>query len=156
MGFSYGGVMSVLMGSELVQERLGTEVPKPAALAPFYPVCTNMARFLTNPKHPFYDAYTRMTATPMLIHVGTRDDYEQGERPCDALVAMWPTAARERTTVRYVAGATHSFDSQGSRQFYDEFARAGRGGTVSVQPSPEEAAKARKAIVTFFVNNLKP
>jgi dienelactone hydrolase len=156
MGFSYGGVMSVLMGSELVQERLGTEVPKPAALAPFYPVCTNMARFLTNPKHPFYDAYTRMTATPMLIHVGTSDDYEQGERPCDALVAMWPTAARERTTVRYVEGATHSFDSQGSRQFYDEFARAGRGGTVSVQPSPEEAAKARKAIVTFFVNNLKP
>jgi dienelactone hydrolase len=156
MGFSYGGVSSVLMGSELVQERLGADVPKPAALAPFYPVCTNMARFLTNPKHPFHNAYTRMTATPMLIHVGTNDDYEQGERPCDALVAMWPSAARERTTVRYVEGATHSFDSQQSRQFYDEFARAGRGGWVNVTPSPRHAGEARKALVTFFVDHLKP
>ena len=156
MGFSYGGVMSVLMGSELVQERLGADVPRPAALAPFYPVCTNMARFLANPNHPFYNAHMRMTGTPMLIHVGTNDDYEQGARPCDALVAMWAAAAREYTTVRYVEGATHSFDSQQSRQFYDEFARAGRGGTVWVQPSREEAATARKAIVTFFVTHLKP
>ena len=43
--------------------------------------------------------------------------------------------------MRYVEGATHSFDSQGSRQFYDEFARAGRGGTVSVLPSPKRQPK---------------
>ena len=30
----------------------------------------------------------------MLIQVGTRDDFEEGERTCDALVAMWPAAAR--------------------------------------------------------------
>jgi dienelactone hydrolase len=157
MGFSWGGVMSVLLSSEIVQERLGKNVPKPAALAPFYPVCTNMARFLANPQHPFYNAHTRMSATPMLIHVGTRDDYEQGERPCDALVAMWPAAARERATVRYVEDATHGFDSQiGSRQFFDEFARAGRGGTVTVYPSPKEAAEARAAIVAFFVTHLNP
>ena len=59
----------------------------------------------------------------MLIHVGTRDDFEEGERPCDALVAMWPAAAREHTTVRYVEGATHDFDSQKSGgQAYDKFA----------------------------------
>ena len=33
MGFSWGGSMSVLMSSELVQERLGKDVPKPAAVA---------------------------------------------------------------------------------------------------------------------------
>ncbi len=157
MGFSWGGTMSVMMSSELVQERLGKDVPKPAAFAPFYPVCTNMVSFLANPKSPYYDAHTRMSATPMLIHVGTRDDYNKGERPCDALVAMWPAAAREHATVRYVEGATHGFDSQKpARQYYDKSASAGRGGMVSVIPSPKDADEARQAIVSFFVKNLNP
>ena len=157
MGYSWGGQMSVLMASELVQERLGKDVPKPAAFAPFYPVCNNMLRYLVNPQHPFYNAHTRMSAAPMLIHVGTRDDYEEGGRPCDALVAMWPAAAREHVTVLYVEGATHGFDSQKpGRQFYDELARARRGAMVSVIPSPKDAAEARQAVVSFFVKNLNP
>ena len=138
LGFSWGGFMSVLMSSELVQERLGKDVPKPAAFASFYPVCYNMLHFLANPQNPFHNAQTRMSAAPMLIHVGARDDYEEGERPCDAFVALWPAAAREHATVRYVEGATHGFDSQKpARQFYDELARGGRGAMVSAIPSPE-------------------
>jgi dienelactone hydrolase len=157
MGFSWGGVMSVYMASELVQERLGKEVPKPAAFAPFYPVCSNLVQRVVDPQSPFYNAHTRMRAVPMLIHVGTRDDYEEGDRPCDALLAMWPAAAREHTTVRYIEGATHGFDSQKpARQFNDEFAHAGRGGMVSVIPSPKDAAEARQAVVKFFVENLNP
>ena len=156
MGFSWGGVMTVLLSSELVQEQLGKDVPRPVAFAPFYPVCTNMARFLQSTKHNFYNAHTRMSASPMLIHIGTNDHYEGGERPCDAFVAMWPAAARERTIVRNVEGATHGFDAQaGSRRFYDEFAFAGRGGTVHVIASPKDATEARQAIVTFFVEHLK-
>jgi dienelactone hydrolase len=157
MGFSWGGVMTVLMSSELVQEKLGAGAPRPVAFAPFYPVCTIMARFLKSSQNPFYDAHTRMSAAPMLIHMGTRDDYELGERPCDPLVAMWPEAARSRTTVRYVADATHAFDSQtGPRQFYEAGAQAGRGATIIVTPSPKDAAEARQAIVKFFVSHLKP
>jgi len=155
MGFSWGGVMSVLIASELVQERLGKDVPRPAAFAPFYPVCTSMARFLSNAQHPFFGAYQRMSATPMLIHTGTRDDYEDGEKPCDRFVAMWPEAARSRATVRNVEGATHGFDSQlGDRKFFDEFARGGRGGMVNVYASPKDAAEARQAVVRFFVEHL--
>jgi len=157
MGFSWGGVMTVLLSSELVQEQLGKDVPKPVAFAPFYPVCTNMARFITKPDYSFPNAHTRMSASPMLIHIGTNDHYEDAERPCDKLVAMWPPAARERTTVRNVEGATHGFDSQaGSRWFYDEFAFAGRGGDVHVIASAKDAAEARQAIVAFFVKNLNP
>ena len=155
MGFSWGGGMTIMMSSELVQERLGKDVPKPAAFAPFYPVCSNQVRNLVNPNNPFYNAHTQMSAAPMLIHVGTRDDYEEGERPCDALVAMWPAAAREHATVRYVEGATHGFDGQKPMEFKDEFAR-GRGGRVSVIPSPKDAAEARQAVVSFFVKHLKP
>jgi uncharacterized protein len=155
IGFSWGGVMSVLIASELVQERLGKDVPRPAAFAAFYPVCTNMARFLSSAKHPFFGAHERMSASPMLIHIGTRDDYEEGERPCDRLVAMWPEAARSRATVRNVEGATHAFDSQfGDRRFFEEFARGGRGGMVTVHANPKAAAEAREAVVKFFVEHL--
>ena len=66
------------------------------------------------------------------------------------------TAARERTIGRNVEGATHGFDSQaGSRRFHDEFAFAGRGGTVHVIASPKDAAEARQAVVAFFVEQLK-
>jgi dienelactone hydrolase len=157
MGFSWGGVMSVMMASELVQEKLGKDVPRPAAFAPFYPVCSVLVLRLVDPKHPYHNAQTRMRAAPMLIHVGTRDDYEEGERPCDPLVAMWPPAARERAKVHYVDGATHGFDWQWSAiQIYDNVARAGRGGTVSIMPSPKDAAEARQALVRFFVKNLQP
>jgi dienelactone hydrolase len=157
MGFSWGGYMSVLMASELVQERLGKDVPTPAAFAPFYPTCSVMVRNLVKPENAFYNTHLRMRAVPMLIQVGTRDDYEEGDRPCDALVALWPAAARELVTVRYVEGATHGFDSQTpARQFRDEFAHAGRGGMVNVIPSPEAAAEARQAVVSLFVTQLHP
>jgi len=156
MGFSWGGAMSMLMSSELLQERMGKDVPKPAAFASFYPLCSYWAVDLVNPAHDFYNAHTRMSAAPMLIYVGTRDDYEEGERPCDALIAMWPAAAREHTTVRYVEGATHAFDSQRPIvSVYDQHVHAGRGGTASMIPSPKDAADARDAVVRFFVENLK-
>ncbi len=158
MGFSWGGYMSVVMSSELVQERLGKDVPKPIAFAAFYPTCSILVRSLVNPRSAFYNAHTRMSAAPMLIQVGTRDDFEEGERPCDALVAMWPAAARENTTVRYVEGATHDFDSQmqGGQVYESKLAHALRGGMVSVVPSPKDATEARQAVVNFFVKYLHP
>jgi uncharacterized protein len=151
MGFSWGGVMSVLLSSELVRERLGDDVPKPVASAPLYPVCSGMMRFLQSSKNPLFGAHLRMSATPMLIQVGTRDDYERSERACDEFVALWPAAARERVTVRYFEDATHGFDAQfGSREFFDEFARDGRGGRVKVWASPKDASEARAAVVKFF------
>ncbi len=147
--------MAVLMSSEFVQERLGKEIPKPAAFASFYPVCSNLARNMGDPKRPFYNAHTRMSVTPMLIFVGTRDDYEVGERPCDPFVAMWSPAAREQTIVRYVEGATHGFDGLKAMEFKDEYAH-GRGGMVSVIPNPEAAADARKEVISFFLKHLKP
>ena len=158
MGFSWGGVMALMMSNDAVQERLGKDVPKPVAFAPFYPTCTVLARFaLGEPKSAYYGFFPRMRAAPMLIQVGTRDDYEEGERPCDALIAAWPSAAREQVTVRYIEGATHAFDRPGaSIQIYDPYAHGGRGGTVSITPSPKDAAEARQALVAFFVKTLKP
>ena len=157
MGFSWGGLMTVLMSSELVQERLGQNVPRPVAFAPFYPTCSLLARIFMNPRSAFYNAHTRMSGAAMLIQVGTRDDFEEGERTCDALVSMWPAAARDHTIVRYIEGATHDFDSQGlGKNFYARLSHAGHGGMVSVVPSPKDAAEARQTVVNFFVKHLNP
>lgn len=157
LGVSWGGGLSVTMSSETVQERLGKDVPKPAALVALYPVCTIMARNLANPQRALYNIQTTMSATPMLIFVGTLDDYEEGPRPCDAFIATWPAAAREATIVRYVDGATHGFDSQvGPQKFYDLFVHAGQGGWVNVIPNPKVAEEARQEAVSFFVKYLKP
>jgi len=75
----------------------------------------------------------------MLIQIGTRDDYEDGERSCDEFVATWQAAARDRTTVRHVEGGLHSFDI-----------------AVSTKPDLKDAVEARQAVVSFFVRNLKP
>jgi dienelactone hydrolase len=112
MGVSWGGVMTLLMASELTQDAMGKDVPKPIAFAPLYPTCSVVGNVVKNRQSVFYGADARMTGSPMLIQVGTQDDYEDGEHACDALVASWPAAARERTTVRYYEGATHGFDSQ--------------------------------------------
>ena len=56
MGFSWGGYMSVVMSSELVQERLGKDVPKPVAFAAFYPTCSILVRSLVNRRSAFYNA----------------------------------------------------------------------------------------------------
>ncbi len=157
MGFSWGGMMTVLLSSELVQEALGKDVPKPVAFAPLYPVCSSIVLTVKNPGRACYDAQTRMSASPMLIQVGANDDYEEGKRPCDALIAMWPAAARQQVTVRYIEGATHAFDYQeGARRYYDKSAHGGRGGMVSIVPSSRDADETRKAVVSFFVKQLNP
>jgi dienelactone hydrolase len=156
IGFSWGGAMSMLMASALVQERFGPDVPRPVAYASLYPVCSTYLMPLAERQNPFHGWQSRMTAAPVLIYAGTRDDYEEGDRPCEALVATWPAVAREHATVRYFEGATHGFDSQKpATQFVDPKANAGRGGTVDVIPSPADAATAREGIVRFFVENLK-
>ena len=157
MGFSWGGLMTFLMSSELTQNALGKDTPKPIAFAPLYPTCSAIARIVKNRQSVFYGAETRMSGSSMLIQVGTKDDYEDDERACDALIGSWPAAARKRTTVRYYEGATHGFDTQDKpQQFNDEFAHGGKGGVVRMWPTPNDAAAARTALVAFFVEQLKP
>lgn len=151
MGFSWGGVMTVTMASKLVQERLGSDVPVPIAFAPFYPTCTVMLRNTTNWRHPLFGWHVRMGESPMLIQLGTDDDYEVGDRACDPMVAAWPESTRSSTSIIYYDGATHGFDTQmPSTSFFDHFARGGKGGQVRFFPSPRDAEAARNVVVAFF------
>lgn len=154
MGFSWGGIISVLMASEHVQGQLGADVPRPAAFVSFYPVCSSISRMFGNPKGNFYEANKGMRAAPLLIYVGTRDDTEDGERPCDALVAMWPEAARQHAIVRNVEGASHGFDTRKPSAY--TYLRPRDKKIINVVPSPKDAAEARATVVGFFLKPLRP
>lgn len=154
IGFSWGGQMAVMLSSRQVQERLGANVPKTAALVSLYPVCTNMGRYLRWDQHPLYRAHETMGAAPLLIMVGTRDDTESEPRACDAFIALLPPTGQQRTTARYLEGATHGFDQGSSFQYYDAMARARKGATVNVVASEKDAAEARNAAVAFFRQHL--
>jgi uncharacterized protein len=157
MGFSWGGVMSVTLASKLVQERLGSDVPAPVAFAPFYPSCTGLVRSIPNKRSPLYGWHERMGDRPMLIQIGKDDDYEEGDRPCDSLVAEWPEAKRSSTSIIYYDGATHGFDTQESgRSFFDQFARGGKGGQVRFYPSQNNADAARSTVTAFFSKSFSP
>jgi dienelactone hydrolase len=161
MGFSWGGVMSVQMSSELVREKVGKDSPWPIAFAPLYPTCTLiiLGQKAANVKeHPLFGYWDSMSASPMLIHVGTRDDFEAGDRPCDPLVAEWSKQARDRTIVRYLDGATHGFDEppRPGRTFYHARGQGGRGGNVRVYPDREVAGAVQRAVVDFFIEHLTP
>ena len=161
MGFSWGGVMSVQMSSELVHEKAGKDLPWPIAFAPIYPTCTLIILGNNAPnvkEHPLFGYWDRMSPSPMLILVGTRDDFEAGDRPCDPMVASLPKQARDRTIVRYLDGATHGFDEppRPGRTFYHARGQGGRGGNVRVYPDREVAVTVQRAVVDFFVENLAP
>lgn len=150
MGFSWGGRMSVVMSSELVQEKLGAETPRPRALAPMYPSCSSPRP--TPAGHSLHRVNDRMSATPMLIQVGTEDDAEVRQRPCDYLRTLWPKQAADLLVIRYIDGATHGFDGRSSRGYYS----ASRGGYVRVAWNSKQATEARETVVRFFVEHLNP
>ena len=154
IGFSWGAQMTVMLTSVQVRDRLGKDVPAPAAAVALYPVCTNMTRYLAWDKHPLYNAHTTMGAVPLLILVGTGDDTENEARSCDAFVATMPAAAQQRTSVRYFDGATHGFDRDRALEYYDAAARARKGAMVRVVPSEQDAAAARAETVAFFTKYL--
>jgi dienelactone hydrolase len=110
MGLSWGGVMTLLMSSELTQNALGKDVPKPIAFAALYPTCSVIARLVKNRQNVFYGAETRMSSSPMLIQVGTKDDYEddeagillyRGSFPLSVGV-LWNNATCNTKTIRLV------------------------------------------------------
>lgn len=154
IGSSWGGQMTVMLTSAQVRDRLGKDVPAPAAAVSLYPVCTNMTRYLAWDKHPLYNAHTTMGAVPLLILVGTGDATENEPRSCDAFVATLPAAAQQLTSVRYFEGATHGFDNDRAFEYHDPMARDRKGAMISVVPSEKDAAAARAATVAFFTKYL--
>ena len=147
LGFSWGGVVSLLTATPRWRDQLGAAAPAIRAHAAMYPVCwayENVPGL----------SLAELTGAPILIQAGDADAYDDPDG-LDQLLARLPSASR--AVIRGVthAGAGHGFDRDApSRTIVDPFAHKGVGGPVLMAFHPVAAAAARDANVAFFTEAL--
>ena len=148
MGFSWGGVVTLLSATRALSDRRRAGQPAFAAHVAHYPVCWA------------YDAVPGLsladrTGAPILIQTGEADTYDTpgaGERLARRLRA---DGGPGEILHHAYADATHGFDRNLPTQVInDPFAHEGRGGPVTMAFHAAAAEEARAAAVAFFHSRL--
>lgn len=168
LGFSWGGVMSLATAEQSYAGWFGNGRAFAAHVAN-YPVCygandaTILARFGIDPLLAGTQ-FLSLTGAPILIQIGTEDDYDNGPEPClNMAQELLDPADRQLVDVAVYDGAYHAWDRlQVPSIAVDPFADEGRflkglipaPPIVEVIPDVEHAYASRDAAVRFFQENL--
>jgi dienelactone hydrolase len=148
LGFSWGGVVSLLTASRRWRGSLGANAPPIGAHAALYPVCwayENVPGL----------SLAELTGAPILIQAGDADAYDDPDG-LDQLLARLPPASRALIRGVTHKGAGHGFDRDApGRTIVDPFAHKGAGGPVLMAFHPQAAAAARALNVAFFQESLR-
>jgi dienelactone hydrolase len=147
MGFSWGGVVSMLAATARVQDALGSPSKAFAAFAPFYPVCW---AYNLRPEWEFQ----KLTGKPVFIQAGAEDRYDDPDS-CDRLQRSLPDAAKAVVTVTTYPGATHAWDRREPDVVVnDPSAYKGKGGPTPFSYNPDVTRRSTDAVVAFFGKTL--
>jgi dienelactone hydrolase len=165
LGLSSGGLVAAFAAQGLVakgmsfadavgRSKRGINFKSAAVL---YPACVNM---VSDPKlewsrNPNLPRLTRNPMAPMLLIVGTQDDYEDDvQRDCTKVVESY-AALGGRAELVLLEGATHAFDGVNPPPpTFMPFAKAGKGATVSMRYSSKDAEKSKALVVDLFTSTL--
>ncbi len=143
LGFSWGGVVSLLSATRRWSDELGAAGPRFAAHAALYPVCWTYETV-----RGF--SLAELAGAPILIQAGDADAYDDPDG-LDQLMGRLPPASRALIRPITHKGAGHGFDrNTPARTIDDPFAHKGAGGPVVMAFHPEAAQAAREANVAFF------
>lgn len=141
LGFSWGGVMSLLSADKSYTSAFGNGRQFAAHVA-HYPVC--WAYNIGIPGIVFND----LTGAPVLMQIGDLDDYDEGGAPCQNLAAPYP-----EVSVTVYPNAHHAWDRlQPALTVQDPFSHLGQGGEVNIVPNPGKANQSSKRVVREFVD----
>ncbi len=143
MGFSWGGVVTMLTATEPYTSLYMKNGLKFAAHAAQYPVC-----WVYNyvPGYEFSD----FTGSPVLIQTGEFDAYDEPDT-CPNLVQSLPAEAKTFVSVRVYRHAYHAWDRlQPPFTVFDPYASMGMGGEVKFIPNPGKAFRSRRYVRYFF------
>lgn len=147
LGFSWGGVVSLMTATRPAREKLGADAPPIRAHAALYPVCW---AYETVPGLTLAE----LTGAPILIQTGDADAYDDPDG-LDQLLARLTVSSRASIRGITHKGAGHGFDRAApARTIVDPFAHKGAGGPVLMAFHPEAAESARAANVAFFRETL--
>ena len=148
MGFSWGGVVSMLTATEPYVRALSPDGVRFAAHAPFYPICFAYNRI------PGYE-FKLLTGAPVAIFTGADDKYDADPGMCPQLVAGLPVDFRAKVRVTVYPGAEHGFNNLDQpRTYLDPYHFQGKGGIGASTPNPVAREASREAVVTFFRESL--
>ncbi len=165
LGFSWGGLVSLGAAERLYVGQFGGGRMFKAHVA-HYPVCyawNNAALLgaLGSSPAQFGVQWLDLTGAPVLIEVGTRDDYDNGSAACEALARSVNRGARGVVSVNAYPGATHGWDRLMvpmvvSDPFADQgsFFTTGVAPAVHFMPDVEQAYLSRARVVRFFERSL--
>jgi uncharacterized protein len=154
MGFSWGGIISVLTSSEELTRQYTGGKRRFAAHLGLYPICWRHRAVLAGTdKHFKPTIYQRVTGRPVHILAAEKDDYDE-PGSCQAFLAELPAQVRPHFSVTVYAGATFGWDSRFSSASYDIGGKEGKGGIKTIIANPDIANRSREFAVTFFKKHL--
>jgi len=148
MGFSWGGVVSLLAADKSYAAELSPNGLRFAAHAPFYPVCFAYNKI---PGYPFRD----LTGAPIYILTGADDKYDDDPGICQKLIDSLPVEQRSAVELKVYPDAEHGFNNlDAPRTYLDPYHHQGRGGLGASTPNPQARADSVAEVVRFFTRTL--
>jgi dienelactone hydrolase len=162
LGFSWGGVMSLAAAEQLYAGMFGGGRQFKAHVA-HYPVCYAYNRTFPGlpPPAQFGTQFLHLTGAPVLIEVGSSDDYDNGAGHCRALAQAVNPSNGNAVQVVEVPDSEHAWDRlMVPITVADPFGNegsifvTGKIPTVQLAPNVEQAYAARERVVRFFKHGL--
>lgn len=145
IGFSWGGVAAMLSATQPYYDLMGDGVNQFAGFVAHYPLCWTYNTIL-----PGFE-FTQLTGQPILIQVGSEDDYEDDPKSCKRFVRQLPNKIKKHIKVVTYRGAHHGWDRlEPALNVFDPFGYQGRGGLVDIAPNYFAAIKSKHKVNKFF------
>jgi dienelactone hydrolase len=165
LGFSWGGLVSLGTAERLYAGQFGGGLTFKAHVAN-YPVCyawnnTALLAAVHSTPAAYGVQWLALTGSPVLIQVGTKDDYDNSSAPCEALAQAANASNGGIVSVNAYPGATHGWDRlMVPITVTDPFANQGSyfstgvPPTVHFTPDADQAYQSRARVVRFFEKKL--
>lgn len=148
IGFSWGGVMTMASATKRYTNQFGGGLQF-AALVANYPIC-----YAYNIGIPGGE-FNSLTSAPLLIQIGSKDDYDDGAQACFSLVNSLTPSEQENVQVVGYEGAHHAWDRlEVPITVTDPFAHHLAGGAVDIIPDPVQADASLRRVTQFFRSKL--
>ncbi|WP_457418067.1 dienelactone hydrolase family protein [Roseateles sp. P5_E7] len=165
LGFSWGGLVSLGTAERLYAGQFGGGRTFKAHVA-HYPVCyawnnTALLAAVRSTPAQYGVQWINLTGAPVLIQVGTKDDYDNSSQPCEALAQSVNGSNGGIVKVNAYPGATHGWDRlMVPIVVADPFANQGSYFSTGVPPAvhftpdADQAYQSRARVVRFFEKQL--
>lgn len=156
MGFSYGGMLSVVAASKMLSEQYAGDEYKYSAHLPFYTICwileaaaQQKGRYSKIPKF-----WHTTTGGPIHFLAGAKDEYDNDPQMCRKFADVLPEEVRRTIDVTVYPDVGHGWDTHEDREYYSGVAGQGDGSNIKHYRNDETAMKSRQFAVDFFTKNL--